>query len=102
MTREDSLVRSAVFEHFFEDTEEMTFADGLNFTVAFRDYGNETESILDPAYGHLILEIWKWGSKPDSSVFDYLDRLTTHVCSLEEPGLTEDRSNATFYEIGKH
>jgi len=101
MTREDSLVRSAVFEHFYEDTEPMTFADGLNFAAAFTSYDNETEWILDPTYADLNLQRWRWGFNPDGSIFETWDTLSSHICSLEELGLTEDRSNAKFFEVGK-
>ena len=99
LNMKDTLLRSAVSDMHHDDDFVFSSANGLNFAVAFTAYDSEPEPILDESYGRLVFNSYEWGPKADGSYFTRREELQTHVCSHEELGLNEDRSNAKFMPL---
>ena len=93
---------STVRDQAFTSEDVFSFENGFNFAIGFTAFDNEEEEILDPSYGELIVQTREWGVKPDGSFIREFNQLDTHLCSEEELGLSEDKSQATFMPIDEN
>ena len=66
----------------------MNFDNGLYFAVAFTEYNNEREILLDPSIGELVFKAYQWGLDANNDVSDELITLKSHTCTRDELGLT--------------
>ena len=63
--------------------------------MGFTAYDNTKEWILDPTYGDLVIKQKGWGTNPEDGSFFRIDEtMDSHICTREELGLEEDRSQA--------
>ena len=79
-----------------DETFRFGYEEGFNVAVAFTSYGNEKEYELLEKYGSLRFRGDQWGLNPDGSVYRNNTIFDSHICTREELGLDEDRTDATF------
>ena len=91
----DVNILSSELDMYFSDTDEFTYANGLNIAVAFTAYDQETEWILTPEYGELVFNHASWGSE----LGFVREQIDAHNCTAEELSITEDKQQAKFYPI---
>ena len=73
-------------------TPDFTFShknNKLNIAAGFTAYDSDPEPILDPTYGELVFNQYRWGQPEDD--LDGRHRIPKHDCTREELGLDEDR-----------
>ena len=90
---------TTVEENALTPDDRFTYKNGFNVAAAFTAYNGNTEWSLDPSYGELVIKHYAWGEREDGSYFAYRDPRPTHVCSREELGLEEDKTNAKFFPM---
>ena len=84
--------------HFAED-DIISQEQGFNAAVAFTDWSDDTEPILDPSIGELYFTALEWGLDDQGAFFVNRTKLDTHFCTAEELGLVE--GNSRFMPIHK-
>ena len=99
INKQDTNILSVTSDLHFTDNDIFGFEDGLNIAVAFTAFDSEQEWILDPSYGDLIINEYKWGTDETGKPFTARNKLSTHSCSREEMGLEGDPKNAKFYPL---
>ena len=89
---------AATQEDFFTVEDQFGADQGLQFAIAFSSIYGYTDYELPPEIGSLAFAVSQWGYD-DNGEFYYLEfEIESHICSREELHLTEDTSNAKFYE----
>ena len=63
VNKKDIDILSTQNDLFFDYNDRFTYQNGFNFAVAFTDFGNNPEPILDPSYGSLVFNHYYWGEK---------------------------------------
>ena len=63
---------------------------GFNIAAGFTAYDANPEPILDPTYGELVFNHFRWG-QPEDGPPDGRHRVPQHSCTREELGLDENR-----------
>ena len=63
---------------------------GLNLAIAFTNFDNIIEPILDKSYGELIFNAYVWGKDDQGEYFDKQDLIPSHSCTDEELGFKGD------------
>ena len=101
MERSDFDVKQSLREQFYTDADVFSYQNGFNIAVGLTAYDNEKEWILDPTYGELIIQRRGWVTKADGTFGKFSIPMETHVCTREELGLDEDRSQAKFMPINQ-
>lgn len=92
LERKDVDILTTTQTMHYQDDANFTSANGLNFAIAFTAYDSESEWILDPTYGELVVNSYAWGPDSNSdSTFLEEKPIETHICSKEELGLSPDR-----------
>ena len=74
-------------DSFYDMNFVFNYSNGFNVAVAFTGYNNEVEMELDPSYGRLIFNNYRWGMHQNGTFYSAVDELKHHVCSREELGL---------------
>ena len=95
MTRKDINILTTINDMFF--TPDYVFSyekNRFNIAAGFTAYDSNPEPILDPTYGSLHLNHYRWGQPEDEA--NGRHRLPQHACTREELGLDEDRTSAMF------
>ena len=60
MLKKDMYVLSTINESHFSPDYTFSYENGFNVAVAFTQYGDK-DTVLDPTYGELIFNHYKWG-----------------------------------------
>ena len=101
MERSDFDIKQSEKAQWFTDQDVFSYENGFNIAVGLTAYDNEKEWILDPTYGELIIQRRGWGTKADGTFGKFSTSMQTHVCTRDELGLDEDRSQAKFMPIAE-
>ena len=99
LMRKDVDVISTVNDLHFDDSFIFKSENGFNVAEAFTRYDDEKEWILDPSYGELLFNSYTWGPENDGSYFTERKKLESHICTREELGLGDDKSNSLFLPL---
>ena len=98
MLRKDVDVLQTVKESYYSTDYVFSYENGFNIAVAFTAYDSNPEPILDPTYGEIVYNHYKWG--PDVGENDTYGSkrlpLKSHQCTSTELGLDDDRSQSKF------
>ena len=78
-------------KNHFDGSDVFTAQDGLALAFGL-------SQVVDPTYFTVKAEVYVWGYDEQEEPFWKLEPLKTHQCSLEELGLTPDKSLTKFYE----
>lgn len=97
--KENIDILTTINENALTSEDQFTYRNGFNVAVAFTAYDSETEWALDPTYGELVFKHNTWGENDDGTFFSNRETKQSHICSQEELGLTEDKTNAKFFPI---
>ena len=99
MNKKDVDILSTTNEDFYSSDDTWSSENGFNIAAAFTAYDSETEWILDPTYGSLVINHFSWGIDENGDPFTKRERLENHNCTTEELGLSDDRSDSRFLPI---
>ena len=102
IAKKDVDVLSTVNDLFFTYEDVISYENGFNFAVAFTAYDNDEEPILDPSYGEIVFNHFKWGTDAEENYFYERARInSTHTCTPEELGLDTQSNETNFLPIRK-
>ena len=79
-------IQQATIETHFSEDSVFSKEQGLNIAVAFTDWDNEREPILNPTIGEILFEAVEWGYDDNGDFFTTKTILDSHYCSAEELG----------------
>ena len=85
VNRRDSDIMSVINKDFYAADEDFQFSQGLSFAVAFTAYDDETEMVLDPSIGQVVIESYEFGT----TAVEKYKTLPTHMCSEKELGIID-------------
>ena len=89
---------AATQEDYFTVDDSFGADQGLNIAIAFTSLTDNLEYELPPEMGSIVFTVGQWGLDENGVFYGSETPLETHICSREELHLTEDTSNAKFYE----
>ena len=93
ISKKDVDILSTINDDTYTSDDVFTNKNGFNVAVAFTEFNSNTEWELDPTYGSLVFNHFSWGvNETDGSPFTKREEQSSHICTQEELGLTEDRS----------
>ena len=99
--RKDVDVLSAVAENYFDSSDSFSGKQGLNVAVSLFNAQNSQFTVeLDPSYGRIRFQILEWGTTKSGKQFRSNKEIDSHICSLEELGLTG--TDPKFMPVNKH
>ena len=95
--KKDVDVLSTINDQYFTYEDVFSYKNGFNFAVAFTEYNNDEELLLDPSYGEIVFSHLRWGMDAEDKYFYERAKINkTHTCTPEELGL-DDHSNETRF-----
>ena len=99
LNKKDVNILSTINDQFYSANDIFNFTEhGFNLAVAFTAYDSNPEPILDPTYGEIQFNKFRWGPSDDGFGSGRI-RIPSHSCSREELGLSFDRSKAMFMPV---
>jgi len=102
ISKKDVDILSTINDDTYTSDDVFAYKNGFNIAVAFTAFDSESEWILDPTYGSLEFNHFSWGQDEiDGSPFTRREKKLEHMCSQEELGLSEDRSQSKFMPINE-
>lgn len=90
MNKKDINILATSKELHFNERDIFDYQKGLNVAVAFTAFDNSETWSLDPSYGELVVNKYRWGYKVDGQPFTEISVLPTHNCTREELNLDGD------------
>ena len=102
INKKDVDILSTVNEYFFSEEEVFNHENGFAFAVALTGYDGNSDSILEPEYGELQFNHFKWGPLPDGNYESERKRIPSHQCTAEEIGLEGDKQKSLFQPTVKN
>ena len=97
--KKDVDILSSTRDSYFTDEDVFDYKNGFAFAVAFTAYDDNPEIILEPKYGSVVFNHFRWGGNPDGSFGTQRDKIEPHYCSREELGLEGQGKGATFLPV---
>lgn len=85
--------------NFFGEKDRFDYQQGFNIAVGLSGWNDIVEYELPPEIGYISYGASEWGIDDNGLLIDDWYDFESHTCTPEELGLTDDRSNATFYTV---
>ena len=63
---------------------------GFNLAIAFTDFDNNLEPILDKSYGQLVFNAYEWGNDDHGKYFSRQEQIPSRTCTEKELGYKGD------------
>ena len=86
-------------DYYYDESFVFDYSMGFNVAVAFTDWDNTKEYVIDKSIGEVVFEEFAWGEDEDGNYWSHRLRIPSHVCTKEELGLEGDSSN--FFPLMK-
>ena len=85
--RKDVDILSAVLDYYHEEDFTFDYQNGFNVAIAFTDFSDETNWILDDSYGEIVAQVHTWGQYQNGTTYMKRETINSHLCTPEELGI---------------